>query len=96
MRLDHLLSKEKKGKFTVSIQLLRAGEGACSSAWLEHCADNAGVKGSSPFRPTEHGDVAQLGEHRLCKAGARGSSPLISTRERPEGHRREQESKVDG
>ena len=26
------------------------------------------------------GDVAQLGEHRLCKAGVRGSSPLISTK----------------
>ena len=26
------------------------------------------------------GDVAQLGEHRLCKAGVRGSSPLVSTR----------------
>ena len=25
------------------------------------------------------GDVAQLGEHCLCKAGVRGSSPLIST-----------------
>ncbi len=25
------------------------------------------------------GDVAQLGEHRLCKPGVRGSSPLIST-----------------
>ena len=25
------------------------------------------------------GDVAQLGEHRLCKAGVRGSSPLVST-----------------
>ena len=28
----------------------------------------------------EDGDVAQLGEHRLCKAGVRGSSPLVSTR----------------
>ena len=25
------------------------------------------------------GDVAQLAEHRLCKAGVRGSSPLVST-----------------
>ena len=25
------------------------------------------------------GDVAQLGEHLLCKEGVRGSSPLIST-----------------
>ena len=27
----------------------------------------------------DHGDVAQLGELRLCKADVRGSSPLIST-----------------
>ena len=26
-----------------------------------------------------YGDVAQLGEHCLCKAGVRGSSPLVST-----------------
>jgi hypothetical protein len=25
------------------------------------------------------GDVAQLVEHRLCKAGVRGSIPLVST-----------------
>src|SRR6478736_2431476 len=26
-----------------------------------------------------HGDVAQLAEHRLCKAGVGGSIPLVST-----------------
>ena len=25
------------------------------------------------------GDVAQLGEHRLCKPGVVGSSPIVST-----------------
>ena len=25
------------------------------------------------------GDVAQLGEHRLCKPGVEGSSPFVST-----------------
>lgn len=29
-----------------------------------------------PFPP---GDVAQLGEHRLCKPGVVGSSPIVST-----------------
>jgi hypothetical protein len=29
--------------------------------------------------PPADGDVAQLGEHLLCKEGVRGSSPLIST-----------------
>ena len=28
--------------------------------------------------PFNYGDVAQLGEHLLCKEGVRGSSPLIS------------------
>ena len=28
---------------------------------------------------SESGDVAQVVEHRLCKAGVRGSSPLVST-----------------
>lgn len=29
---------------------------------------------------TLFGDVAQLGEHRLCKPGVEGSSPFVSTR----------------
>ena len=36
---------------------------------------NPGVAGS--------GDVAQLAEHRLCKAGVRGSIPLVSTTRGP-------------
>ena len=40
----------------------------------------------SDFRPLISdfrlpGDVAQLGEHCLCKAGVEGSSPFVSTRE---------------
>ena len=34
---------------------------------------------SGPLPATLSGDVAQLGERRLCKADVRGSSPLIST-----------------
>jgi hypothetical protein len=33
--------------------------------------------------PRSSGDVAQLGEHLLCKQGVAGSSPAISTSERP-------------
>ena len=33
--------------------------------------------------PAGRGDVAQVVEHRLCKAGVRGSSPLVSTHQRP-------------
>jgi hypothetical protein len=29
------------------------------------------------------GAVAQLAEHRFCKAGVRGSNPLSSTQENP-------------
>lgn len=51
---------------------------------VEHCADNAGVTGSIPVGPTSfcglNGDVAQLGEHLLCKQRVAGSSPAISTK----------------
>ena len=30
--------------------------------------------------PIKRGDLAQLVEHRLCKAGVRGSIPLVSTK----------------
>jgi hypothetical protein len=33
--------------------------------------------------PAGCGDVAQVVEHRLCKAGVRGSSPLVSTHQTP-------------
>ena len=46
---------------------------------------DGGDEGSRPaltvasVRPQHPGDVAQLAEHRLCKAGVRGSIPLVST-----------------
>ena len=43
-------------------------------------------------RLASHGDVAQLAEHRLCKAGVRGSIPLVSTS--PWGSTDEQKSQV--
>jgi hypothetical protein len=50
--------------------------------------------------PVLFGDVAQLGERRLCTAEARGSNPLISTwaRQPGKGQFRKEESliKVDG
>ena len=55
---------------------------------VEHRADNAGVTGAIPVRPTSAqafnareitGDIAQLGEHQLCKLGVTGSIPVIST-----------------
>ena len=54
---------------------------AYSSARLERFPDKEEVDGSSPSRPTplSNGDLAQLVEHRLCKAGVRGSIPLVST-----------------
>ncbi len=35
--------------------------------------------GQPPATDHPHGGVAQLAEHCLCKAGVRGSSPLVST-----------------
>jgi hypothetical protein len=60
---------------------------ACSSVWLERTPDKREVTSSNLVRPTTFivsdggflGDVAQLGEHRLCKPGVTGSSPVIST-----------------
>ena len=50
---------------------------------VEHSADNAGVTGASPVRPTSlHisiGDIAQLGERQLCKLEVTGSIPVVST-----------------
>ena len=33
------------------------------------------------WRPLHNGDVAQLGEHWLCKPRVEGSSPFVSTKE---------------
>ena len=42
------------------------------------CGSKSGVANSTAFA-VHPGDVAQLGEHLLCKQGVSGSSPLIST-----------------
>lgn len=38
-----------------------------------------GVRFSLSSLPPSQGDVAQLGEHRLCKPGVVGSIPIVST-----------------
>ena len=48
-----------------------------SSAGLERTPDKREVDGSSPFRPI-YGELAQLGEHLLCKQEVIGSIPLFS------------------
>src|SRR5262249_58686679 len=56
--------------------------------WLERALDKREVPGSIPGRPTSGacvGDVAQLGEHLLCKQGVAGSNPVISTRRESTG-----------
>ena len=61
---------------------LRPQSWVYSSVGLERAPDKREVVGSSPTRPTVNiiipGDVAQLGEQRLCKAWVMGSSPFIS------------------
>ena len=42
------------------------------SQWLVYSPERVG-------REAGFGDVAQLGEHRVCNAGVVGSSPIIST-----------------
>ena len=63
--------------------------GPIAQFWLERSPDKREVGGSSPPRPTiapcpfgglqGFGDIAQLGERRLCKPEAAGSIPAIST-----------------
>ena len=74
MRLDHLLSKEKREteripkllvRLRVDLQSLFNFWGALVSQRIE--------------RDSCDGGVAQLGEHLLCKQGVIGSSPFIST-----------------
>ena len=50
---------------------------AYSSAGLERTPEKREVDGSSPFRPI-YGELAQLGEHLLCKQEVIGSIPLFS------------------
>ena len=39
--------------------------------------------GCNKIQPDHSGDLAQLVEHLLCKQGVRGSTPLVSTNEKP-------------
>ena len=62
----------------------RAGGKAEADLW--HEATRGPQARQHPDRPLSRpdstappGDVAQLAEHRLCKAGVRGSIPLVST-----------------
>ncbi len=41
-------------------------------------AFHAGIVGSNPARVTLYGELAQLGEHLLCKQEVIGSNPLFS------------------
>jgi hypothetical protein len=59
------------------------GELESRSTWRDLLSDRSGAGKLTRTRTLEAkrpGDVAQLGERRLCKAEARGSNPLISTK----------------
>ena len=70
VRMDHLLSKEKRRIFSIYLVVfLDTNRCVCSSAWLEHTPDKREVGGSSPLKRTiKDGDIAQLGERRTCTA----------------------------
>ena len=53
-------------------------------SWLERTPDKREVDGSSPFRPTTYGVIAQLGERLFCKQEVSGSIPLSSTNNKKE------------
>ena len=63
MRLDHLLSKEKRSE----------EQNPKVSSWDRHCSILRILD-----KVTFNGGIAQLGEHLLCKQGVRSSILLIS------------------
>ena len=80
--MDHLLSMEKE-TFCLVLEEFLPYKKTCmglSLSWLERTPDKREVDGSSPFRPTIHGDLAQLGERLPCTQEVRGSIPLVSTK----------------
>ena len=56
----------------------RTLEGASAAKMLPLVAFPNAASASSLLRKL--GDIAQLGEHQLCKLGVTGSIPVISTR----------------
>ena len=72
MRLDHLLSKERR---EVVIKDYRRK--SFSNSWSE---DSVLALFNFEDARRKNGGVAQLGEHLLCKQGVRSSILLISTK----------------
>ena len=73
MRLDHLLSMEKRSepeKATIY------GGSLESSKFVVQFSE---IKDLRKRDPLLQGGVAQLGEHLPCKQGVMGSIPIIST-----------------
>ena len=68
-RLSHSSGRSRSGATSRGCQPRAEGGGA-------DCRDGADDRRQGSSQP---GDVAQLGEHLLCKQGVGGSSPLIST-----------------
>ena len=80
MRLDHLLSKEHERKFKSFGQQGRASRKKALFNFEDTQGERVSAKRSLKNRgKPEHGGVAQLGEHLLCKQGVNGSNPLFST-----------------
>ena len=74
MRLDHILSKEKK-----RYEEYRGTLGQDRSPVLSGRGALFNLEGRPAGRQLS-GGIAQPGEHLLCKQGVSGSNPLISTR----------------
>ncbi len=60
-------------------------DGPIAQLVLERAPDKREVDGSSPFRPTMNGVLAQLGERLLCKQEVSSSILLYSTKKISDG-----------
>ena len=88
MRLDHLLSRESDILTRLDLDKMdRESEiQDCSilkalRQALRACLSPSEHKGKLT-EMREHGGIAQMGEHLLCKQGVKGSNPFISTSQR--------------
>ena len=89
MRLDHLLSRERRARAKAQAPIPRSSRSASERARPDHGRPKGRKtdiiltdKNSSLYRfqgLPEHGGLAQLEERVLCKHEVIGSSPIFST-----------------
>jgi len=73
------------GRFLIRVLCAKLWHGFAGARWFDGLRrilsreSQAGHERRLTRGKSQFGDVAQLGEHRLCKAGVEGSIPFVST-----------------